>query len=264
MRMFQKTSFKDRTVVVLYSTRGMKGAFRKNSRAVQSLMDDIQDQLRGMEFDVILSDGLDGMAKKNLTDDMNDGVAITSAESVGADAVVLATLLTSGVEKSGSEAIIYSNALIKSFEPSTRRLFANVNKRARNMSRASSKMALEDGKAVSAIKTAKAAVPALVKKIVSNLSVGSKKVIRVKIKQIPSGVQRKLRKALKANEMDFKIVKRQGRYVGIEFNTESTLTDFEDILLDMWEDTKKLKGFLNTDKSYGSSIEFTWTREEQE
>lgn len=255
MRMFQKTSFKDRSVVVLYSTRDMEGAFKKNSRAVVSLMDDIQDQLREMEFDIILEDGLEGMPNRTI----KDKDAIGAAERVGADAVVLATLLTSGIEKTGNEAIIYSNALVKAYEPSTRRLFANVNKRARNMSRAGSKFALEDGKARSAIKTAKAAVPSLVKKIVKNLSTGSKKVIRVKIKKIPSRVQRKMRKAFRNNELDFKIVKRQGEYVGIEFNTDQTLTDFEDTIYDLWDD-EKLKGCLDTAKSYGSAIDFVWMK----
>jgi hypothetical protein len=258
MRMFNKTNFKGRSVIVLYSKRGMKGAFNKNSRAVQSMMDDIQDQLRAMEFDIVLEDGLEGMS--GLGDDMSDSDALQAASMIDADAVVLATLLTSGVEKSGENVIIYSNALIKAYEPSTKRLFANVNKRARNMSRANSKMAIKDGTAVGAIKTAKSAVPVLVKKIVSNLSTGSKKVVKVVIKDISSRVQRKMRKALKNNEIDFKVAKRSGKYVVLEIDTTDSLTDFEDRFIDMWIE-EKIKGCPETEKSQGSKIEFKWTEQ---
>jgi len=259
MRMFNKTNFKGRSVVVLYSTRKMEGAFRKNTRAVQSLLDDIQDQLRAMEFDIVLEDGLEGMAKKKISEDMDDSDAMAAASMLDADAVILATLLTSGTERSGDNAIIYSNALIKAYEPSTKRLFANVNKRSRLMSRSNSKFAIEDGTARGAIKAAKTAVPELVKKIVSNLSTGSKKVVKVVINKIPSRVQRKLRKALKNNEFDFKVAKRKGSYVILEFDTTDNLTDFEDKLLDMW-DEEKLKGELETMTSQGSKITFKYIK----
>jgi hypothetical protein len=253
MRMFNKTSFKDRSVVILYSRRGLDGAFAKNTRAVQSLIDDIQDQLRAMEFDIVLEGELEGKVTQNMT----DNEAMAAAESLDADAVILATLLTSGIEKSGENLIIYSNALIKAYEPSTKRLFANINKRSRVMSRSSSKHSIEDGTAKGAIKVAKSAVPLLVKKIVQNLSTGSKKVIKVSIENIPSKIQRKLRKALKNNEIDFKVAKRKRTNVVLEFDTTDTLTDFEDKLLDMWED-EKIKGELETITSKGSKITFEY------
>lgn len=258
MRMFQKTSFKDRTVMVLYSTRKMDGAFLKNSSAVQSLMDDIQDQLRDMEFDIVLEDGLEGMAVAN-SEEITDNEAIAAANSIGADAIVLATLIHSGTESSGANTIIYSNALIKAYDPSTKRLFANVNKRSRVMSRANSEYAVKDGMAKGAIKAAKAAIPELVKKIVKNMSVGSKKVIKVVIKKIPSRIQRALRKALKNNEMQFKVTKRHRTYLVLEFDTTDNLTDFEDNFLDMWE-SEKLPGYPETISSAGSRIDLEWTK----
>ncbi len=257
MRMFQKTSFKDKSVMVLYSKRRMDGAFDKHTRAVQSLMDDIEDQLRGMEFDVVLADSLEGMEVKAV-EDMSDMDAIAAAQMIGADAIVLATLLHSGTESTGGNVIIYSNALIKAYDPSTKRVLANVNERSRVMARSNSKFAIQDGTAKGAIKVGKAATPKLVKKIVQNMSTGSKKVIKIVIKKIPSKVQRKLRKALKNNEIKFKVAKRQKTLVILEVDTTDTLTDFEDIFLDMWEE-EKIKGYPETISSAGSKIEFEWT-----
>ena len=226
MRMFQKTSFKDRSVVVLYSKRKMDGAFSKDTSAAVSLMDDIQDQLRAMEFDVVLEDGLEGMSESAMQD-LSDTDAMAAAQMIDADAVVLATLLHSGSEQSGENAVIYSNALIKAYDPSTKRLFANVNKRSRVMSRAGSEFSIKDGMAKGAIKAAKSATPELVKKIVKNLSTGSKKVVKIVIKGIPSKVQRGLRKALKSNEYSFKVAKRNKSYLVLEIDTTETITDWK-------------------------------------
>jgi hypothetical protein len=258
MRMFNKTNFKGRSVIVLYSTRKLDGAFNKQTRAVQSMMDDIQDQLRAMEFDIVLEDGLEGMAKKKISYNMDDSDALEAAQMLDADVVVLATLLTSGTEPSGNNTIIYSNALIKAYEPSTKRLLANVNTRSRLMAR-NSIYGIKDGTSRGAIKTAKSSVPLLVKKIVSNLSTGSKKVIKITIKNIPSRIQRKLRKALKNCEIDFKVAKRQRSFVVLEIDTTDTLTDFEDKLLDLW-DEERIKGELETISSQGSKINFEYMK----
>ena len=60
MRMFQKTNFSDRTILVLYSTRNIPDALNISNRAVLSIKDDIEDQLRKYEFDVILEENLEG------------------------------------------------------------------------------------------------------------------------------------------------------------------------------------------------------------
>jgi hypothetical protein len=255
MRMFNKTNFKDRSVVVLYSTRGMKDAFQTGTDAVTELMDDIEGQLRNMAFDIKLSGDLPGIAGKEL----DDNSAIAAAIDVGADAVVLATLTHSGHEKSGENAVIYSKVLIKAYEPSTKRLFANVNKRGRTMIMTNSDFAIRDGMGRGAIKVAKSAVPKLVKDIVNNLSQGSKKVIKVVIHDIPGNVQRKLRKAFKNNEIDFKVAKRSGKEVVLEIDTTDTLTDFEDTIYGIWEE-EKVKGCPEVLNSQGSRIELKWTK----
>ena len=210
MRTFNQTNFSNRSVMVLYSTRGLSDAVSKNNRASMSIIDDIQDKLRGYEFDVVLGEDLEGGSKIKLEDDaIDDEAAIMIARMAKADAIVLVTLLAGVRPTPDGYNSIYSNAMIKAYDPTTKRLFANVNERSKTIGRKGS-YGVADSISRAALKASQAAVPKLVKKIVQNLSTGSKKIVSITVQDVDPCAQDDIVDMLSSAGIDYKIDKQYG------------------------------------------------------
>jgi len=252
MRMFNKTNFKDKTVMVFYTTRGMPGALESYSEAAQSILLNIKKQLNKYQFDVRVKEQV-GMSKNIDISKLLEMSRISNAD------VILQVSLVSLVSRTADGYVkSYVRALIDMYDSTTGKFISSIEGKGRSFGK-NSTMGIIMAQMSASEKASKDAMPKLVKQIISNLSVGSKQVIQVVIKNIPSRIQRKLRKALKNSDLEFKVAIRERDYVMLEFDTVDNLTDFEDKILDLWDD-KKLRGELDTIHSQGSKIIFEYIK----
>ncbi|MBW2738472.1 MAG: hypothetical protein JRE64_06380 [Deltaproteobacteria bacterium] len=254
MRTFNQTNFSNRSVMVLYSTRGLSDAVSKNNRAAMSIIDDIQDKLRGYEFDVILGEDIEGGSKITLEDDaIDDEAAIMIARMAKADAIVLVTLLAGVRPTPDGYNSIYSNAMIKAYDPTTKRLFANVNERSKTIGRKGS-YGVEDSISRAALKVSQAAVPELVKKIVQNLSTGSKKIVSITLQDVDPSTQDNIVDMLSSAGIYYKIDKQYGSIMKLSINTEMSATEFVKTFRQLY---KQNGIFLKRKSTDGSHVVFS-------
>ena len=250
MRMFNKSNFKDKTVMVFYTTRGMLGALETYSEAVQSIMLDIKKQLTKYQFDVRVKNqaGMSG----------NVDTMMKLSKMADADVILQVSLISSVNGTSDGYIKAYVRALIDMYDATTGQFISSIEGKGRSIGK-NGTMGIIMAQMSASSKASSQAMPKLVKQIVSNLSVGSKKILQVSISNIPSKVKRKLRKMLRHNGIKFKTAKMQKNYVLFEFDTTDNITDFEDNFLDMWDDAG-INGELEAISLQGSKLDFRWNK----
>jgi len=251
MRSFQDANFKNRSVLVLYSNK--RHSLSQNSMAVQELLATIQDKLRDKEFDIILPDDLDGMSKIKLEENIIDEEdAINYGRMAKADAIVLATINAGSRKTDDGYYSIYAKVMLRAYDPTSKRLFANVIKRGKTIANSGS-FGLEDGAARAAGKVAKKAVNELIEKIVSRCSSGSKQWVVVKIANINEDEQDSVLDALDKIDMQYKISRQSRNTISLKVNSDMSATGLRRVLKKAF---RKNGVSLRTVSTQGDAITF--------
>lgn len=223
MRMFTKENFNNRSVMVLYSNRGIKKALDEGEEAVQSLLDDIQDKLVDKSFDVKLKDSLSGMAQG--AGNIDDKDALKFAKLANSDAVVLATITTSKRIKEDGFTMVKANVMVKAYDTSSERLFANVSQKSSTMI-STSDGELFEGKTKAAKKAAKKLTKKLIKKIVERMSTGSSKFILLTFQSIDIDTQDSILDLFDDKGYEYKIEKQAGETMQVKLTSDQSASSF--------------------------------------
>ena len=248
MRDFQDSSFKNRSVLVIYQKKGMD-ALPKDYIAVEDLINTVADKLRDKEFDVILPDDLPGMAKK---DEFSDDEIFKLGSRAKADAIVVATINAGKRKTDDGYAIIYARVSLKAYDPTSKRLFAVVIKRGKVLA-SDSQFGLNDGAARAAAKVASKATDELVEKIVTRLSKGAKQWIVVTFKNADEDTQDTILDVFDDLGYPYKVVYQNDDYIKIKLSSDLSGTQIRRIIKKaLREENIKLK----TLKTQGDEIIF--------
>ncbi len=219
---FQEATFESRRVVVLYNRRTRRD-LPYDSKAVQTVMDLIEDKLAGMGFRVFLPDQLKRI-KTRVTDlALDEETAINIARQEDGDAVVLVTIDAGIRPTSDGYNIVYTTLSLKAFDVTTGELFANVQKRAKTIARGGG-YGIADGAARAAIKVGRKATSALVAKIVRRFSTKRSKFVVLIFRDVPQSVQDKIEDILDNLDWKYRIARQSGTYMEIEVFSESDPT----------------------------------------
>ena len=223
-RMIREGVFRDRSVMVLYTTRNMADALDEGSPAVQALLDNIQGQLANLQFDVKLADDVAGSGSNLITSaTLDEESAFRFAQMARADSIVLATL-RAGQQSQGSGAVyVQVTASLKAYDPTTKRLFANVTEREKGVGGRGDAYLLEDAIAKAAEKAGSVAVPRLVDSIVQN-QLPSQKPVIVQIADIDEDGSDILLEGLDEADIDYKVERLVGTMMQLKVNTTMDTT----------------------------------------
>ncbi|MBF0266927.1 MAG: LPP20 family lipoprotein [Gammaproteobacteria bacterium] len=224
MRMFTKENFNNRSVMVLYSTRGIKKALSDDSEAVQALLDDLQDQLLEKSFDVKLKNSLEGMAQ-DAGGSFDDKDAVKMAKLANSDAVVLATITTSDRIKDDGYTMVKANVMTKAYDTSSGRLFANVAKKSSTLI-STDGGELFEGRTKAAKKAAKKVSKTLIKKIVERMSTGANKFIILTFQAIDIDTQDSILDVMDDKGFEYKIEKQAGETMKLKLTSDESASSF--------------------------------------
>ena len=248
MRTFQDANFKNRSVLVLYRKAG-ENALPKDYMAVEELLNTIEDELRDKSFDVILPDNLPGMAKK---DEFSDTEMFEMGNKAKADAIVVATINAGKRKTDDGYSIIYARVSLKSYDPTSRRLFASVIKRGKVLAN-STDFGIQDAAARAAGKVAKNATEILIEKIVKRLSTGAKQWIVVTFKGGDEDIQDEILDNLDELGYQYKVVYQKNGYLKVKISSNLSGSNFRRVI----KKSLKKEGIkLKTLQTQGDMIEF--------
>ena len=248
MRSAQDTCFKNRSVLVMYQKIGTN-ALNKNTMAVTDLLNTVEDILRDKEFDIILPEDLPGMAKK---DTFSDDEIFELGSKASADAIVVATINADKIKGDGGYNIIIAKIALKAYDPTSRRLFANVIKRGKVVA-LNSKFGILDGAARVAAKIAKEASIQLVKKIIKRMCIGSKQWIVITFKKANEDIQDEILDTFDDLGYTYKVVFETSNYLKLKVSANMSGTAFRRVIK---KHLRKKDIKLKTLKTQGDMINF--------
>lgn len=217
-RTFQETKFNERRVIVLYQPRTNLD-LPLNSKAMQKVMDLIQDRLTGYGFKVFLPEELSRITGKALEMVTDEATALTIAKQEKGDALVVVNFDAGKAQTDEGLNIIMSELFLKAYDPTTLELFANVSKKAKTISQ-SGDYGIEDAIAATTEKSGREAVELLAKKIVERFSTNRANFTAVIFKNILLSDQQKVEDMLESLNWKYKVVKQTGEYIEIEIFSE--------------------------------------------
>lgn len=222
MSTFQQTKFDDKKVVVLYTPRtGLDLPY--DSKAVQTVMDLIQDKLAAYAFRVYLASQLKRIRGKAAEMVVDEATAIDIARQEAGDAVVAVGFDAGRQPTDDGYQLLYVTLTIKAFDPTTGELFANVQDRDKIIARGGD-YALQDGLAQAAIKVGPRTVDRLVAKIVERFSTVRQKTVTLILRNIGSKNQTKVERMLEDIGWKFRIGRQTGNYLEVEIFSEADPT----------------------------------------
>jgi len=221
-RTFQETRFDERKVIVVYQPRtgfDLPG----DSKAVQTVMDLIQDRLSGYGFRVFLPDQL--MRIKGKTAEMvaDEKDAVDLARQEAADSVVTVSFDAAKTPTADGYNIILCTLSLKAFDTTTGELFANVQDRDKTISRGGD-YGLQDGVTRAAIKVGPRTVERLVKKIVDRFSTKRAKFVSLIFRNLSPKNQDKVERLLEEIGWRYRIARQTGKYIELEIFSEADPT----------------------------------------
>jgi len=227
-RTFQETKFDERKVVVLYKPRtGLDLPF--NSKAVQSVMDLIQDRLSGKGFRVFLPSQLKRIRGRAAEMVIDEETAINIARQETGDAVVLVSFDAGKRPTSDGYYLIYATLTLKAYDATTGELFANVQDRGKTITRGGD-YGLADGIARVAIKIGPRVVDRLISKIVRRFSGARAKFVMLILRNVNINQQDKVEDVLEELGWRYRISRQTGSYMEIEIFSEADPTSVRRIL----------------------------------
>ncbi len=227
-RTFINTKFDERRVVVVYIPRtGLDLPYE--SKAVQSVMDLIEDRLAGKGFRVFLPGTLKRIRKRAAEMVIDEETAINIARQEAGDAVVVVSFDAGKRPTEDGYWIIYATLTLKAYDVTTGELFANVQDRGKTITRGGS-YGLRDGIARVAIKIGPRVVDRLVKKIVYRFSGARQKFVMVIIRNVSVPTQDKVEDVLEELGWRYRVARQTGSYMEIEIFSEADPTSVRRVL----------------------------------
>ena len=227
-RTFQQTKFDERKVIVLYKPRTSLD-LPYNSKAVQSVMDLIEDKLAGYGFRVFLPDQLKRIRGRAAEMVVDEETAINIARQEAGDAVIIVSFDAGKHPTSDGYYIIYATLTLKAFDATTGELFANVQDRGKTITRGGS-YGLADGVARVAIKIGPVCVNRLTKKIVTRFSGNRAKFVMLIFRNVSPTQQDKIEDLLDDIGWRYRISRQTGTYMEIEVFSEADPTSVRRII----------------------------------
>jgi len=222
MSTFQQTKFDDKKIVVVYMPRtGLDLPY--DSKAVQTIMDLIQDKLVSYAFRVFLPTELKRVRGKAAEMVVDEATAIDIARQEAGDAMVAVGFDAGRKPTDDGYQILYVTLTIKAFDPTTGELFANVQDRDKTIARGGD-YALQDGLAQAAIKVGPRTVDRLTKKIVERFSTVRQKFVVLILRNVGSKNQTKIERMLEDIGWKFRISRQTGKYLEVEIFSEADPT----------------------------------------
>ncbi len=227
-RTFQQTKFDERKVVVVYIPRtGLDLPY--NSKAVQSVMDLIEDRLAGRGFRVFLPGALKRIRERAAEMVVDEETAINIARQEAGDAVVIVSFDAGKRPTSDGYWIIYATLTLKAYDATTGELFANVQDRGKTITRGGS-YGLQDGIARVAIKIGPRVVDRLVKKIVYRFSGARQKFVMLIVRNVNVSTQDKIEDTLEELGWRYRVARQTGSYMEVEIFSEADPTSVRRVL----------------------------------
>lgn len=227
-RTFQETKFDERKVIVLYKPRtGLDLPY--DSKAVQSVMDLIEDRLSGKGFRVFLPSQLKRIRGRAAEMVIDEETAINIARQETGDAVVIVSFDAGKRPTSDGYYIIYATLTLKAYDCTTGELFANVQDRGKTITRGG-EYGLQDGIARVAIKIGPRVVDRLIGKIVRRFSGSRAKFVMLILRNISINQQDKVEDVLEELGWRYRISRQTGSYMEVEIFSEADPTSVRRIL----------------------------------
>ncbi len=227
-RTFQQTKFEERRVVVVYKPRtGLDLPY--NSKAVQSVMDLIEDRLAGYGFRVFLPDQLRRIRGRAAEMVVDEETAIEIARQEAGDAVVIVSFDAGKRPTPDGYYIIYATLSLKAYDATTGELFANVQDRGKTITRGG-EYGLADGVARVAIKIGPRCVDRLTKKIVTRFSGSRAKFVVLIFRNVSPINQDKIEDILEEIGWRYRIARQTGSYMEVEVFSEADPTSVRRIM----------------------------------
>ncbi len=227
-RTFVGNKFDDRKVVVVYKPRtGLDLPY--SSKAVQSVMDLIQDRLAGKGFRVFLPSELKRIRGRAAEMVVDEETAINIARQEAGDAVVVVSFDAGKRPTSDGYYIIYATLSIKAYDVTTGELFANVQDRGKTITRGGV-YGIQDGVARVAIKIGPRVVDRLIKKIVYRFSSVRPKFVMLIVRNVNMNTQDKIEDVLEELGWRYRIARQTGSYMELEIFSEADPTSVRRVL----------------------------------
>jgi len=228
-RAFQETSFEERRVVVVYKPRtGLDLPY--NSKAVQTVMDLIEDKLAEYGFRVFLPSELKRIRGRAAETVVDEKTAIQIARQETGDAVVLVSFDAGTRPIPDGYMLILASLSIKAYDVTTGELFTNVQDRGKTISRGGS-YGLADGIARVALKIGPTCVDRLTAKIVERFSTKRAKFVVLIFRNISPKDQDRVEDLLESDiGWKYRISRQTGSYMEIEVFSEADPTSVRKIM----------------------------------
>lgn len=222
MSTFQQTKFDDKKIVVVYMPRtGLDLPY--NSKAVQTIMDLIQDKLAGYAFRVFLPSELKRIRGRAAEMVVDEATAVSIARQESGDAVVAVGFDAGKQTTDDGYQLLNVTLTLKAFDPTTGELFANVQDREKTISRGGD-YGLADGLAQAAIKVGPRTVDRLTQKIVERFSTVRQKFVVLMFRNVGPKNQTKIERILEDIGWKFQISRQTGNYLEVELFSEADPT----------------------------------------
>ena len=228
-RTFQETSFEERRVVVVYRRRtGLDLPY--NSKAVQTVMDLIEDKLAGYGFRVFLPSELKRIRGRAAETVVDEKTAIHIARQETGDAVVLVSFDAGTRLTPDGYMLILASLSIKAYDVTTGELFANVQDRGKTISRGG-EYGLQDGIARIAIRIGPTCVDRLTDRIVERFSTRRPRFVVLIFENVSPKDQDRIEDLLEQDiGWRYRISRQTGSYMEIEVFSEADPTSVREIM----------------------------------
>ncbi|RJR25958.1 MAG: hypothetical protein C4582_02785 [Desulfobacteraceae bacterium] len=222
MSTFTQTKFDDKKIVVVYMPRtGLDLPY--DSKAVQTIMDLIQDKLAGYAFRVYLPSELKRIRGRSAEMVVDEATAIDIARQEAGDAMVAVGFDAGRQPTDDGYQLLHVSLTLKAFDPTTGELFANVQDRDKTIARGGD-YALQDGLAQAAIKVGPRTVDRLTAKIVERFSTVRQKSVVLILRNIGPKNQTKVERILEDIGWKFRISRQTGKYLEVDIFSEADPT----------------------------------------
>ncbi len=219
---FQKATFDNRRVVVIYKKR-TANALPANSMAAKEIVDLVGDKLRSYSFRVFLPNQLKRIKNRNLELSLDEETAIQIARQENGDAVVLVDVAAGSRRTPDGYWIINTTLGLKAYDVTTGELFANVTRRNNTISRRGD-YAIAEGAARAVDKAGQNACDELVAKIVKRFSNKRENFVVFTFKDTSAATQDSIYKVMQNLGWNFQVDKQYGTYLEIEVFSEADPT----------------------------------------